>query len=97
MRPTEGMRTLPETNMEIQTGPCKDYSPSKGAIGVSMLGWWSGKQAEEDLHILCISRHTVPFLEAYHGMRVLPFGSVFVAVPRGVVAFLENLGLGLKH
>ena len=34
--------TLPETNMETQKEPYKDYSPSKkGAIWVSMLVWGS--------------------------------------------------------
>ena len=34
--------TLPETNMEPQKGPYKDYSPSKkGAIWVSMSVWGS--------------------------------------------------------
>ena len=34
--------TLPETNMETQKGPYKDYSPfKKGAIWVSMLIWGS--------------------------------------------------------
>ena len=34
--------TLPETNMETQKGPFKDYSPSKmGLYGFSMLVWGS--------------------------------------------------------
>ena len=36
------MATLPETNMETQKGPYKDYSPfKKGLIWVSMLVWGS--------------------------------------------------------
>ena len=27
-----GIYTLPETNMETQKGPCKDYSPFKGGL-----------------------------------------------------------------
>ena len=50
--------TLPETNMETQKGPYKDYSPfKKGAIWVSMLVWGSvkgvlcfRKQVFQDLH-----------------------------------------------
>ena len=38
----DGKVTLPETNMETQKGPYKDYSPSdKGTIWVSMLVWGS--------------------------------------------------------
>ena len=33
--------TLPETNMETQKGPYKDYSPSKRGLWVSMLVWGS--------------------------------------------------------
>ena len=36
------LATLPETHMETQIRPYKDYSPSKrGVIGVSMLVWGS--------------------------------------------------------
>ena len=36
------MNTLPETYMETQKGPYKDYSPfKKGLIWVSMLVWGS--------------------------------------------------------